>query len=223
MDMYRAFLCFVIYAFVGWLYESSYYTLRHRKPVNTGFLNGCICPIYGLGALLDIAILGRIENTMYLFIAGMVLTCTLEYIISWVLEEVFHKRWWDYSSWPFNIHGRVCLLGGLAFGTLTVFLMRILHPRVMGYLMSMDMRTIQFACLLASLLILADLVVTVKNMDNNSEKLWFVDQSEKFFAASDNKFARQRRIVVDKIRAIPLRSPRISGFIKRIMDYINRR
>lgn len=46
----------------------------------------------------------------------MVGATILEYTTSWVMEQLFHARWWDYSNFRFNLQGRVCLLGALIFG-----------------------------------------------------------------------------------------------------------
>lgn len=213
MDIYRYFICFVIYGVIGWMYESAYYTLRYRRPVNTGFLNGCLCPIYGIGGLLIVALLGRIENTVQLFLAGMLLTCTLEYFVSWMLEEVFHTRWWDYSAWPFNIHGRVCLIAGLAFGTLSVLLIKFLHPTAVFFVMQLSDRAVYCICIITSTAILTDLVTTLRNSDKFEKRLWFVDMGPGIL--TDGTHRRQKRAV--------LQTPKIQDIIKRVWEYINSR
>lgn len=182
MDICRYFLCFVLYGIMGWMYESAYYTMRYRRPVNTGFLNGCFCPIYGIGALLIVKLLGSIESVPQLFVTGMLLTCTLEYIVSWVLEELFHERWWDYSSWRFNIKGRVCLTAGLAFGTMAVLLVKVIHPAVMYRVMRLSGETAGFICVLTAAAILTDIIVTVRHSDRFEKKLWFVDMGPGIFS-----------------------------------------
>ena len=128
MSFCQYFLCFAVFSFIGWAYETVYYSIQQRKFVNSGFLSTCFCPIYGMGAMLDLILLGWIENPLILFFAGMVVTCSLEYFVSWLLETLFHKRWWDYTGWPGNINGRVCLIGGIAFGTFTVALIKLIAP-----------------------------------------------------------------------------------------------
>lgn len=107
----RVIFYFMIYSVVGWIYETTLCSITDRHFVNRGFLNGPYCPIYGSGALLDVLILGRIENPFLLFILGVLVTCSLEYLTSYVMEKLFKARWWDYSDKKFNIGGRVCLLG----------------------------------------------------------------------------------------------------------------
>ncbi len=186
------FLCFALYSFVGWAYESVYYTIQQRRPVNSGFLNGCWCPIYGIGAFLISGFLGNIKNPVELFLAGMILTCTLEYIVSWLLEKMFDKRWWDYTGWPLNINGRVCLIGGLAFGTFTVLFVKYISPFTTGLIMSLRPRTVTMLCALTAMAMAFDLFLTLKDMDKSDEKLWYVREQEKFF--SDFKGAIAEKI-----------------------------
>lgn len=182
MSMSCYFLCFALYSFVGWAYESVYYTIQQKRPVNSGFLNGCWCPIYGVGAFLISGLLGEIKNPVELFLAGMLLTCTLEYIVSWLLEKLFDKRWWDYTGWPLNINGRVCIIGGLAFGTFTVLFVRYISPFTTGFMMSLSSRTVTMLCALVAAAMAFDLFLTVKDMDKSDEKLWYVREQKKFFS-----------------------------------------
>ena len=52
----KYFVYFVVYSFMGWLYESMYCTIKGGKWENRGFLYGPICPIYGAGAVALTAI-----------------------------------------------------------------------------------------------------------------------------------------------------------------------
>ncbi len=110
------FLWFLFYSFVGWMYESILVSCQQHRLVNRGFLNGPLCPIYGTGAILGVAlILGNVHNPIIIFLISMVGATILEYTTSWVMEQLFHARWWDYSNFRFNLQGRVCLLGALIF------------------------------------------------------------------------------------------------------------
>ena len=124
----RVMFYFMIYSVVGWIYETTLCSITDRRFVNRGFLNGPYCPIYGSGALLDVLVLGRIENPFLLFILGVLVTCSLEYLTSYVIEKLFKARWWDYSDKPFNIHGYVCLKFSIYWGLACTFIMDVLHP-----------------------------------------------------------------------------------------------
>ena len=61
------FLWFLFYSFVGWMYESILVSCQQHRLVNRGFLNGPLCPIYGTGAILGVAILGNVHNPIIIF------------------------------------------------------------------------------------------------------------------------------------------------------------
>ena len=72
--------------------------------------------------------LGRLKNPAALFFLGALLTCSLEYFTSWLMEKLFHARWWDYSKRFGNLNGRVCLLNSVLFGLACVLLCHVVHP-----------------------------------------------------------------------------------------------
>ena len=126
-------LWFILYSFIGWLYETIICSIGQRHFVNRGFLNGPYCPIYGTGALLMILILGHLTNPVALFLLGAIVACVLEYLTSYGMEKLFHARWWDYSKRLLNINGRVCLLGAVVFGLFSVLLILMIHPVICGW------------------------------------------------------------------------------------------
>ena len=158
------FLWLMIYSIIGWVYESTICSIGHRKLINRGFLNGPYCPIYGTGAVLVLLVLGRIQNPVLLFFAGAVVTCSLEYLTSWLMEKLFHARWWDYSKRKFNIGGRVCLIGAVVFGAFSVVLVLVLHPFVKSLTDRLTDAALNWICAILFVGIVSDLVVTVKGL-----------------------------------------------------------
>lgn len=49
---------FFLYSFLGWLAEVAFSAVSRKKFINTGFLTGPICPIYGVGILFILHFLG---------------------------------------------------------------------------------------------------------------------------------------------------------------------
>ena len=67
----KLFLWFLFYSFCGWVYESILVSILERRPVNRGFLNGPLCPIYGAGAVGAVpAFDGRCQHTGIRHILG---------------------------------------------------------------------------------------------------------------------------------------------------------
>ncbi|PST47585.1 hypothetical protein CPA40_01380 [Bifidobacterium callitrichos] len=155
------FLWFLFYSFCGWVYESILVSVQERRPVNRGFLNGPLCPIYGTGAVLGVVVLGEVRNPILLFVISAVGACLLEYVTSWAMELLFHARWWDYSNFPFNLNGRICLYGALIFGIGGVVIVDVVQPEVARVTAMIPIMVIHwlFATLFA--LTVADAIITV--------------------------------------------------------------
>ena len=115
-------LFFFIFSFGGWLFECAISLFRDHEVVNRGFYNGPYCPIYGSGALLFLLVMQWTDRPLEPFFFGGLVACVLEYFTSWLMEKLYKARWWDYSNWPFNINGRVCLYGFLTFGTFSALM-----------------------------------------------------------------------------------------------------
>ena len=132
-----------------------------KNLINRGFLEGPYCPIYGVGALLVISLLLPYkQHPVTLFIAGTILVTTLEYITSWLMEIMFHTRWWDYSNYRFNINGRVCLLNAILFGIMALVVCYGIHPVILDLLQKLTHTQQWIIGSLLSIGFLADLVTT---------------------------------------------------------------
>ena len=137
MDVFfSCILYFAVYGVIGWVVESTYCSILFRRPVNRGFLNGPIIPVYAFGALIMIVfsmLLPSMAPAAWIavvFVAGVVLTSCVEYFTGWLLETLFKSKWWDYSDMRFNIKGRICLLNSLCFGLMALIIVAVIHPRV---------------------------------------------------------------------------------------------
>lgn len=127
-------LYFFLYSFFGWLCECIYCSIPAHTFINRGFLAGPYCPIYGCGALAVLHILDPFGYSIPLmFVMGIIVTSALEYVTSWGMEVLFHTKWWDYSSYPFNIHGRVCLKNSLLFGCMVLVVYYLIHPAIQEF------------------------------------------------------------------------------------------
>ena len=108
--------------------------ITDKKLVNRGFLIGPYCPIYGVGCLLLIFLLGRFkEQPVLLFFMAIIICSILEYFTSYIMEKLFKARWWDYSEYKFNLNGRICAATMIPFGILGVLVVYFLNPFVSNY------------------------------------------------------------------------------------------
>lgn len=131
MDIYYLLLYFFVYGFLGWCAEVGFAAFKEKKFVNRGFLNGPICPIYGVGVTIVVAFLMPIKsNFVLLYVTSVILVTVLEGITGWAMFQIFHHKWWDYSNIPFNIGGYVCLPFSIMWGIACVLIVDFVHPLI---------------------------------------------------------------------------------------------
>ncbi len=172
MLVVKWFILLMVYSFIGWIYESIVVSVEERRLVNRGFLNGPICPVYGFGGLIIISLLyNKVENTFVLFLICMVITTTLEYITAIILEKVFDARWWDYSNYPLNFQGRICLLGAVVFGILGVLALRHWHPFLLNLLEIIPPWVLVVIFCIWFLAFVVDMVVTIRHLFRLNNRL----------------------------------------------------
>lgn len=162
LEMINIFYNFVIYSFIGWIYESIYASCHKKTWVNRGFLNGPIIPIYGAGATLIYLVLWQYRNQYFLvFIGGMLLATLLEYVTSLCMELLFHARWWDYSNLKFNLNGRVCLPVSLFWGFLALLMTELIQPHMVKLIDAIPRTTGEYVGYVIMAVIFIDTTVTV--------------------------------------------------------------
>ena len=128
-SLYQILAYFLIYSCIGWCLEVVYAAVTTGQLVNRGFLNGPVCPIYGFGMIIVLFALTPLQSSiLLLYIGGVILPSALELVGGWALYKLYRTRWWDYSDYPFNIGGYICLEFCLLWGVGTLVVMRIVHP-----------------------------------------------------------------------------------------------
>lgn len=166
------YLIFFIYSFLGWCWETfPCSAIELDKIHNRGFLLGPICPIYGLGASLSFGVLKNFESSLEIFIYSAFLSCLIEYIIGYLLEKFFHKRWWDYSNYPFQIKRRVCLYGLLIFGLANILIVKKLTPILLFSLSLSSDRILDLLVISFGSLFAIDLILTLNHLTHGFKTL----------------------------------------------------
>lgn len=154
------FLCFLTYSFLGWIMEVCVSFYDEHKFINRGFLIGPCCSIYGWGCLLLIFFLESSKDDLFgLMLKAIVICSILEYFTSYIMEKLFHARWWDYSDKKFNLNGRICLETMIPFGILACIVLYFVQPNLEYYygLISSDV-LICISCLLFTIYLIDNLI-----------------------------------------------------------------
>lgn len=166
----------LIYAFLGWCTEVIFAATKTGEFVNRGFLNGPYCPIYGVGVTLVVFLLEPVKgNLFYLFIGSVLITSAIELIVGFVLEKIFHQKWWDYSEKPFNLGGYICLRFSLIWGLACLVMVDKIHPLI--YVLVNKIPQLASAVILTffACLVSVDLIDTVKAILKLNKKLEILD------------------------------------------------
>ena len=156
-------IIFALISFGGWVYETIYCSVVEGEFTKRGFLFGPTCPIYGIGALAVWLVLGQISNPIIVFFIGAVLATVIEYSTGLFLERRFKKKWWDYSMFKFNLHGRICPQASAVFGAFSVTSVFVLVPTMLTILMIFPKHTVS---------VVAFIVVTLYFLDTVASLLW---------------------------------------------------
>lgn len=156
-------IIFALISFGGWVYETIYCSVVEGEFTKRGFLFGPTCPIYGIGAIAEWLVLGQISNPIIVFIIGAVLATVIEYSTGLFLERRFKKKWWDYSMFKFNLHGRICPQASAVFGAFSVTSVFVLVPTMLNILMIFSKHTVSEV---------AFIVVTLYFLDTVASLLW---------------------------------------------------
>lgn len=190
---------FVIYSIFGWCAEVIFCTLTTGKFTNRGFLNGPVCPIYGFGVLIVILSLMPLkENLFVLFLGSFILTSVLEFITGFILEKIFHEKWWDYSEEPFNIKGYVCIRFSIMWALACILIVRVVHPLIEKLVMIIPIKLGWITLIVLGVCFISDLTYTIVQIKNIRTELRIFEQiSIRMRAISDHMGEKLADLAID--------------------------
>ncbi len=161
-SLQTAVLFFFLFSFIGYLFEVCFYLVNEGSFINRGTMTGPWLPIYGTGGLIIIYLLKPLrKKPSLLFASAFVLCGSLEYFTSWLLEQIAHQRWWDYTGYFMNINGRVCLEGLTVFGLAGVAVTYFIAPVSDNLLKKLSPEKRKILCTVLIILFAADCVWSV--------------------------------------------------------------
>lgn len=132
ISIWRLLAYFIIYSVAGYIIETTFgLVTKGVIESRQSFLYGPFCAIYGVGAVVMIPLLQKFNKNNYtLFFGGFFIGSIVEYVISLIGEFIFHIKWWDYSTMPFHINGRICIAFSFFWGVLAIYLMTHINPLI---------------------------------------------------------------------------------------------
>lgn len=177
MDIYYLILYFFTYGFLGWCAEVAYAAVKEKRFVNRGFLNGPICPVYGVGVSAVLLLLEPFENNLViLYVASVIIVTLIEGLTGFALDKIFHHKWWDYSGQPFNIGGYVCPIFSLVWGVACIFIVKVFQPLVYRVAEALPHASGVALIVVLSIVTFADLYVTASGILKFNKRLEMMER-----------------------------------------------
>ena len=144
----RLFFVFLVFSFLGWIWEIIHVSMLAGELVDRGFLFGPVCPIYGLTMVIAYLLIGMPKKPKGILkstagkwyqyplyaVAAITLPTLVELIVGYGCEKLFDIRLWDYSHYVTTINGQDIPLHFMGYIALPISLIwLVLIFVVMGF------------------------------------------------------------------------------------------
>ena len=193
-------MMFFIYGFIGWVVEVIYYGITEGKFINRGFLNGALCPVYGIGFYCVIWFFRPFLDSFPMLFFGSAIVCTtVELIAGAILYAIFHLRWWDYSDYRLNFKGFICLRFAIYWGIACSLGMYMLHPAVLKLINLIPPMARLVILFTACVITVIDIIVTITAIVGFNKKVRFLNSVSGVFRMPSDKIGSSIYGTVDTI------------------------
>jgi len=135
----NAFLYYWFFALFGFILEVVWRQVTNNQYYDP-FDIPTIAPLavpYGLGAVALILIVWPLcqrfkkMNILLIFVLATLVTTAVEYLCSVIIVAFMGSNpFWDYSSFPFNFQGHICLHNAVLLGIVSTIFLRVIFPRI---------------------------------------------------------------------------------------------
>lgn len=207
--VWKVLIYFIIYSIVGFFLETIFAIItKGTIESRQSFLYGPFCIVYGIGAISLIFTLNKYrDNTIKLFLYGMFVGATIEYLTSYIGEQMMHVKWWDYSTAFLNIHGRTCLFYAICWGILTIPLIKYINPAldkaVEKVFSKISIDVLKLAITVITLFMAVDGLISCYALDNflarvaeeNNIKIVGIEEGEKSSKIATKLFSNEKMMM----------------------------
>ncbi|WP_164169532.1 putative ABC transporter permease [Ruminococcus flavefaciens] len=169
----KLFLCFWMYAVLGWCYEVFLEVVVYRWGfTNRGEMFGPYCPIYGVGALLFLLCFGRlmkkkdvkwlnIVKPLLIFLGCMAVATAVELAASYILEYTKGSwPWQTYARYKYNFQARIALSTSVRFGLGGLLFLYAVQPFFDRLLSRPKPKTINIIAIIVLIIVVTDFIIT---------------------------------------------------------------
>lgn len=126
---------FFVYSFIGWLIGTVLAAYRRHRFIDVGFLYGPYCPSYGICGVLFAVLLHDLKGQwFFLFLGGAIIVFMVVYLTGFLLQQIFHHKWWDCSHKRFQFGSYVHMPYTILWGLMAVISIQFIEPLLLGVL-----------------------------------------------------------------------------------------
>ena len=126
---------FFVYSFIGWLIGTVLAAYRRHRFIDVGFLYGPYCPSYGICGVLFAVLLHELKGQwFFLFLGGAIIVFMVVYLTGFLLQQIFHHKWWDCSHKRFQFGSYVHMPYTILWGLMAVISIQFIEPLLLGVL-----------------------------------------------------------------------------------------
>ena len=152
LPLHLYFYLFLLYSFIGWVYETVLFSVQAHTFINRGFNFGPYIPIYGFGAVMIMHLIRRLirrrctlgginVRPLAVFLLIGVVATLAELLASYVMEYLFGLVMWDYHGYWLNFQGRIAFRTSFIFAAGGVFFFYVVQPLAKKLLFLMALPT----------------------------------------------------------------------------------
>ena len=160
----KIFIFFVLGCLIGTYYEEILWFVKYGEITNRqGLIYGPFSPIYGVGILVFVLLLGKKNDTRSIlktFLYACLIGGITEYVTGFIADTCFGVKFWDYSNHFLNIHGRTTIPFVIGWGILGTFLMKLIYPKVSNWIEKIPYKIGQPIYIILLIFILLDIFIT---------------------------------------------------------------
>lgn len=163
LNVWYLLAIFFVLGFIGDLIEIVFCRFSMGRWMSrSGVIWGQFSLVWGGAFALATVLLHRHKNKSikWIFIMGSIFGGAFEYLCSVITEYFFDQIYWDYSSLPLNINGRICLLFCCFWGIAAVIYIKCIYPYLINAIRSIPKSLLKSICIFAFCFLILDMIVT---------------------------------------------------------------
>ena len=191
INVVKLFYIFIIGSLVGWVVEGLYTLIVFHELVNhSAVVIGPFDMAYGICFVVLTLLFYKFKDITILksFIIGFIGGTFLEYIMSLGMEIFLGFTAWDYSSYPLNINGRVCLIYSLFWGVLGIAWVKIVYPFIMKLLNKFNYKIANKVAIILAIFLVFDVILTIQARERAKDQIKGIEPKNKFEEFLDETF-----------------------------------